>query len=154
MIGGRKQNWSIGRPATASRLSAETRRVGDPAFNVWQTDSRFVTAARYGETQCSAADRWVWCIACSRRMRPTGPDFYRCGQQGWDCLGFCAGPIMAPALHVFTVATGAERVWGGPGVGPGFGPGAVHGSLSWTADGRTLALIRSGGPPDSGARRL
>ena len=31
MIGGRKQNWSIGRPATASRLSAETRRVGREA---------------------------------------------------------------------------------------------------------------------------
>ena len=30
----------------------------------------------------------------------------------------------------------------------------MHGSLSWTADGRTLALITSGGPPDSGVRLL
>ncbi len=69
-------------------------------------------------------------------------------------LAVTAGPFAAPALHVFTVATGAERVWDGPRVGPGYGPGAVHGSLSWTADGRTLALIRSGGPPDSGVRLL
>jgi hypothetical protein len=69
-------------------------------------------------------------------------------------LAVTAGPFAAPALHVFTMATGAERVWDGPRVGPGFGPGAVHGSLSWTADGRTLALITSGGPPDSGVRLL
>lgn len=69
-------------------------------------------------------------------------------------LAVTAGPFAAPALHVFTMATGAERVWDGPRAGPGFGPGAVHGSLSWTADGRTLALITSGGPPDSGVRLL
>jgi hypothetical protein len=69
-------------------------------------------------------------------------------------LAVTAGRLMAPALHVFTLATGAGRVWDGPRVGPGFGPGAVYGSLSWAADGQTLALISAGGPPDSGVRLL
>lgn len=69
-------------------------------------------------------------------------------------LAVTAGRFEAPALQVFTVATGTERMWDGPRVGPGFGPGAVHGSLSWAADGRTLALISSGGQPDSGVRLL
>lgn len=37
-------------------------------------------------------------------------------------LAVTAGRLMAPALHVFTLATGAGRVWDGPRVGPGFGP--------------------------------
>ena len=69
-------------------------------------------------------------------------------------LAVTAGRLLAPALHVFTLATGDERVWDGPGVGPGFGPGAAYGSLSWAADGQTLALISSGGRPDSGVRLL
>jgi hypothetical protein len=56
---------------------------------------------------------------------------------------------------VFTLATGAERRWDGPRVGPAFGPGAMHGCLSWAADGHTLALISSGAPsPDRGVRLL
>ena len=34
-------------------------------------------------------------------------------------LAVTACPFTAPALHVFTVDTGAERVWDGPGVDPG-----------------------------------
>ena len=64
------------------------------------------------------------------------------------------GRLMAPALHVFTLATGDERVWDRPRIGPGFGPGAAYGSLSWAADGQTLTLISSGGRPDSGVRLL
>ena len=46
-------------------------------------------------------------------------------------------------------------MWDGPFVGPAFGPGAVHGCLSWAADGHTLALISSGAPsPDRGVRLL
>ncbi len=67
-------------------------------------------------------------------------------------LAVTAGRVQAPALHVFTMPTGAERVWDGPSVGPGFGPGAAYGSLSWAADGQTLALITSGVQPDSGVR--
>ena len=59
-------------------------------------------------------------------------------------LAATIGPFVAPALHVFSLATGAERVWEGSRVGPAFGPGAAYGSLSWAADGRTLALICSG----------
>jgi hypothetical protein len=69
-------------------------------------------------------------------------------------LAVTAGPLTAPALHVFTLATGDERVWDGPAVGPGFGPGAAHGSLSWDAAGQTLALITSGAQPHSGVRLL
>jgi hypothetical protein len=70
-------------------------------------------------------------------------------------LAVNAGPFAAPTLRVFTLATGAERVWGGPRVGPAFGPGAMHGSLSWTADGRTLALTSFGAEPlENGVRLL
>jgi hypothetical protein len=69
-------------------------------------------------------------------------------------LAVTAGWLTAPALHVFSLATGDERVWDGPGVGPGFGPGAAYGSLSWDASGQTLALITSGAQPDSGVRLL
>jgi len=69
-------------------------------------------------------------------------------------LAVTAGRLMTPALHVFTMTTGDERVWDGPTVGPGFGPGAAYGSLSWAADGQTLALITSGGRPYSGVRLL
>jgi hypothetical protein len=69
-------------------------------------------------------------------------------------LAVTAGRLTAPALHVFSLATGDERVWDGPGVGPGFGPGAAYGSLSWDASGQTLALITSGAQPDSGVRLL
>jgi hypothetical protein len=69
-------------------------------------------------------------------------------------LAVTVGRLMMPALHVFTLATGDERVWDGAKVGPGFGPGAAYGSLSWAADGQTLALITSGVRPDSGVRLL
>ncbi len=70
-------------------------------------------------------------------------------------LAVSAGPFTAAALHVFSMASGAGRVWGGPRVGPAFGPGAMHGSLSWTADGRKLALLSSGAEPlESGVRLL
>ncbi len=69
-------------------------------------------------------------------------------------LAVTAGRLMAPALHVFSLATGDERVWDGPRIGPGFGPGAAYGSLSWAADGQTLTLISSGAQPDSGVRLL
>ena len=71
-------------------------------------------------------------------------------------LAATIGPFPeAAGLHMFTLATGAERVWDGPPVGPAFGPGAVHGCLSWAADGHTLALLSSGAPsPDRGVRLL
>jgi anti-sigma factor RsiW len=54
-------------------------------------------------------------------------------------------PIAAPpALHVVTLATGAERVWAAATGGPTFGPGTTGESLSWTQDGRTLAFAGSG----------
>ena len=60
-------------------------------------------------------------------------------------LAATVGPFPeAAGLHVFILATGAGRRWDGPRVGPAFGPGAVHGCLSWAADGHTLALITSG----------
>ena len=58
-------------------------------------------------------------------------------------LAVTAGPLFNPAVHVLTLATGASRAWSGR-AGPGLGPGAARGSLSWTADGRTLALISDG----------
>ena len=70
-------------------------------------------------------------------------------------LAVSAGPFIAAALHVFSMASGAGRGWDGPRVGPAFGPGAMHGSLSWTADGRKLALLSSGAEPlESGVRLL
>jgi hypothetical protein len=68
-------------------------------------------------------------------------------------LAVTAGRLTAPALRIFSLATGHERVWDGP-VGPGYGPGAAYGSLSWDAAGQTLALITSGIGPDSGVRLL
>jgi len=53
--------------------------------------------------------------------------------------GTGGGP--GPAIHVFSLTTGAEQVWTWPGGGPitnnAGGDGQV---LSWTADGRTLAF--------------
>lgn len=49
-----------------------------------------------------------------------------------------------PALHVVTLATGAERVWAATTGGPTFGPGTTGESLSWAGDGRTLAFAGSG----------
>lgn len=69
-------------------------------------------------------------------------------------LAVTAGPFSAAALHVFTLPSGAERVWDGPRVGPAFGPGAMHGSLSWAADGRTLALISFGAQSRENGVRL
>ena len=69
-------------------------------------------------------------------------------------LAVTAGRLTAPALRVFSLATGHERVWDGPWVGPGYGPGAAYSSLSWDAAGQTLALITSGTGPDSGVRLL
>ncbi len=70
-------------------------------------------------------------------------------------LAVSAGPFTAAALHVFTVTSGAEREWDGPRVGPAFGPGAMHGSLSWAADGRTLALTSFGAQSlENGVRLL
>lgn len=60
-------------------------------------------------------------------------------------LAVTAGPMWGPALHVFTLAAGAGRAWRETGVGSGLGPGAVRGSLSWAADGRTLALLADPG---------
>lgn len=60
-------------------------------------------------------------------------------------LAVTAGPMLAPILHVFTLATGADRAWSETGIGPGLGPGATRGSLSWAADGQTLALLAGSG---------
>jgi hypothetical protein len=54
-------------------------------------------------------------------------------------------PIAAPpALHVVTLATGAEQAWAAATGGPTFGPGATGEPLSWAQDGRTLAFAGSG----------
>jgi hypothetical protein len=37
-------------------------------------------------------------------------------------LAVTAGPMLGPALHLFTLATGAGRAWRETGVGPGLGP--------------------------------
>lgn len=57
------------------------------------------------------------------------------------------------SLFVFNTATGAERAWVPPGMGSRVIYGA-WGSLSWTADGRTLALIYGGIPGKGGIRLL
>jgi len=49
-----------------------------------------------------------------------------------------------PALHVVTMATGAERVWAATTGGPTFGPGTTGEPLSWAQDGRTLAFVLAG----------
>ena len=54
-------------------------------------------------------------------------------------------PIAAPpALHVITLATGAQRVWAATTGGPTFGPGTTGEPLSWAGDGRTLAFVLAG----------
>jgi len=46
-----------------------------------------------------------------------------------------------PAIHVFSLPTGTERVWTWPGGGPITNNAGGNGEvLSWTADGRTLAF--------------
>jgi hypothetical protein len=52
-----------------------------------------------------------------------------------------AGP---PAIHVVTLATGAERVWAATTGGPTFGPGTTGEPLSWAQDERTVAFILAG----------
>jgi WD40-like Beta Propeller Repeat len=52
--------------------------------------------------------------------------------------GVNGGP--GPAIQVFSLATGAERVWTWPGGGPITNNGGNGEVLSWTADGRTLAF--------------
>jgi hypothetical protein len=69
-------------------------------------------------------------------------------------LAVSAGPFTAAGLHVFSMASGSGRAWSGPRVGPAFGPGAMHGSLSWAADGRTLALLSHGAEPRENGVRL
>lgn len=59
-----------------------------------------------------------------------------------------------PSLLVFNTATGAERIWSPPGIGTSRAVGATQGSLSWTSDGRTLALIYWGRPNGGGLRLL
>jgi hypothetical protein len=49
-----------------------------------------------------------------------------------------------PALHVVTLATGAERVWAATTGGPTFGPGTTGEPLSWAQDERTLAFVSAG----------
>ena len=49
------------------------------------------------------------------------------------------------SIHVFTLATGADRVWNGTGLHVGLYPGD-EGSLSWTRGGRSLAFIWTGVP--------
>ncbi len=53
------------------------------------------------------------------------------------------------SIHLFTLATGADRGWYGSGLGEGLYPGD-NGSLSWTRDGRTVAFI--GTTPNSTRR--
>jgi hypothetical protein len=50
----------------------------------------------------------------------------------------------APAVHVVTLATGAERAWAAAPGGPTFGPGTTGEPLSWAQDGRTVAFVSSG----------
>jgi hypothetical protein len=53
--------------------------------------------------------------------------------------GINGGP--GPEIQVFTLSTGAERVWTWPGAGPITNNAGGNGEvLSWTADGRTLAF--------------
>lgn len=49
-----------------------------------------------------------------------------------------------PALHVITLATGAQRVWAATIGGPTFGPGTTGEPLSWAQDDRTLAFVLAG----------
>ena len=56
------------------------------------------------------------------------------------------GILGTPELGVFDLSTGALRTWSPPGIGTSRAVGATQGSLSWTSDGRTLALIYWGRP--------
>jgi hypothetical protein len=67
-------------------------------------------------------------------------------------LAIEAGPGK-PSLFVFDLATGAKRAWLPAGIGTDRIIGAQN-SLSWTADGRTLALIFWGDPGGGGVRLL
>jgi hypothetical protein len=60
----------------------------------------------------------------------------------------------APVLYVFNLATGTERSWLPQGIGTSTDVGATQDSLSWTTDGRTLALIYWGRPNGGGVRLL
>jgi hypothetical protein len=56
--------------------------------------------------------------------------------------GTGGGP--GPQIQIFTLATGAERVWTWPGGGPVTNNAGGNGEvLSWTSDGRTLAFQQS-----------
>jgi hypothetical protein len=57
------------------------------------------------------------------------------------------------SLFVVNLATGTERAWLPAGIGTGSNLGTQN-SLSWTADGRTLALIFRGDPGGGGVRLL
>jgi hypothetical protein len=58
-----------------------------------------------------------------------------------------------PSLFVVNLATGAERSWVPAGIGTD-NPLGTQDSLSWTADGRTLAFIFWGDPGGGGVRLL
>ena len=103
------------------------------------------------------------------RLRPGQPGAACCrsrssrpgGILALPCLRMPPGSRMTrrPVAHGTCAARLHRGHRGRAGVGrtrgrSGVQPGTVHGSLSWTAAGRTLALITSGGPPDSGVRLL
>jgi hypothetical protein len=67
-------------------------------------------------------------------------------------LAIEAGAAKA-SLFVFNLATETERAWLPAGTGTGSNLGTQN-SLSWTADGRTLALIFQGNPGGGGVRLL
>src|SRR2546429_309037 len=60
----------------------------------------------------------------------------------------------APALHVFALSSGADRTYHPGGIGTSTTVGTTQDSLSWTADGRTLAFIYWGAPGGGGVRLL
>jgi len=62
----------------------------------------------------------------------------------------------APFLSFFSVATGAQKTWNPGEIGTTYGPLAVslQGSLSWTADGKTLGFVRHQNASGSVAIRL
>ena len=69
------------------------------------------------------------------------------------CIWACPVSRCRQARHHGTRAARHHRPQerSGCGTDPGPVPGSARAALSWTADGRTLALITSGGPPDSGS---
>jgi hypothetical protein len=79
------------------------------------------------------------------------------GTQTWDLalspdgrqLAAAVGPDFPRELQVLDLATGAQRAWAGspqcPGCGvTGYGTASGNGGLSWSADGRTLAIAGAG----------